>query len=373
MGDFFRTESRYVNLNEPLKRENIGVLLASGDNNANRFEAILMRNGEAVDITGATVTGYFIRPDGASVLCPGEAVGNNAAVGLPASCYTTAGRFSLAIKVSSTEITQTVRVLDGTIRLTQTDVVVDPDEKICSLSELLAMIDELESTTQEAQETLADINDALSGIEEAVEDASTAVKNAEKAVEDANNAATAVDGMTVSATSGTAANAQISTVDGKKHIAFTLPKGDKGDKGDTGATGPKGDTGATGAQGIQGETGATGPKGDKGDTGETGPQGVSVNRVYTKTAGLGDGSTNVIAVELSNGTINTFNVKNGSKGSKGDKGDDGKTPVAGTDYYTAAEKTHMIADVTAGLAKIALVGIDENDVQHSWTIHGVAN
>lgn len=100
------------------------------------------------------------------------------------------------------------------------------------------------------------------------------------------------------------------------------------------------------------------------------PAATGVANVYTKTVALGSGEANIIAVELTDGTVKTFSVRNGAKG---DPGPAGKTPVAGTDYYTAAEKTKMIADVTAGLAKITLVGTDEDDVQHTWTLHGAAN
>ena len=94
----------------------------------------------------------------------------------------------------------------------------------------------------------------------------------------------------------------------------TGAKGDKGDKGDPftysdftaeqlaalkGAKGDKGDTGAQGAQGIQGEKGDKGDKGEKGDTGATGA--------------------------------------------------DGKTPVKGTDYWTAADKAEIVADTLAAL------------------------
>lgn len=69
----------------------------------------------------------------------------------------------------------------------------------------------------------------------------------------------------------------------------------------------------------------------------------------------------------------TYAYMDVSQSIRGATGAAGKTPVAGTDYYTAAEKTQMIADVTAGLAKITLVGTDEDDVQHTWTLHGAAN
>ena len=70
-------------------------------------------------------------------------------------------------------------------------------------------------------------------------------------------------------------------------------KGDKGDKGDTGPAGPAG------------ADGAKGDKGDKGDTGPAGPAGA-------------DGAS-------------------------------GKTPVKGTDYFTAADKTEMVNQVKAAL------------------------
>ena len=111
-------------------------------------------------------------------------------------------------------------------------------------------------------------------------------------------------------------------------------QGEKGEKGDPGALafdaltpeqlallkgepGPKGDTGATGPQGPKGDTGATGPQGPKGDTGATGAK--------------------------------------GEKGDKGDKGDtgtagaNGYTPIRGTDYFTAADKSEMVSAVLAAL------------------------
>lgn len=72
--------------------------------------------------------------------------------------------------------------------------------------------------------------------------------------------------------------------------------------GNTGPQGPKGDTGDTGPQGPKGDTGGTGPQGPKGDTGDTGPRGPA-----------------------------------------------GHAPVKGTDYWTAADKAEIVADVLAAL------------------------
>lgn len=72
-----------------------------------------------------------------------------------------------------------------------------------------------------------------------------------------------------------------------------------------------GSKGSAGPKGDKGDTGATGPQGEKGDTGATGPQ--------------------------------------GEKGDKGDAGENGYTPVKGTDYWTAADKSAMVSDVLAAL------------------------
>lgn len=81
-------------------------------------------------------------------------------------------------------------------------------------------------------------------------------------------------------------------------------KGDKGDPGAKGETGEKGETGASGAPGPKGDTGPKGEKGDKGDPGATGQQGPA-----------------------------------------------GHTPVKGTDYFTAADKSE-IAQAAAKLVSV---------------------
>lgn len=92
------------------------------------------------------------------------------------------------------------------------------------------------------------------------------------------------------------------------------PKGDKGDKGDDGfiqfeELTPEQKEELRGPQGIQG------PKGDKGDTGERGPEGLQ-----------------------------------GPIGEIGPAGADGYTPIKGTDYFTEADKTELVADVKAQIA-----------------------
>ena len=104
---------------------------------------------------------------------------------------------------------------------------------------------------------------------------------------------------------------------------------------------------------IKGPKGATG---DKGDTGEAGPQGEPGS------AGA-DGKDGVSATHSWNGTVLTVTSASGTsaadlKGEKGDTGEpgpagangnDGYTPVKGTDYFTAADKSELVNAVLTAL------------------------
>ena len=50
-----------------------------------------------------------------------------------------------------------------------------------------------------------------------------------------------------------------------------------------------------------------------------------------------------------NGTWIPLPAIQGEKGDKGDAGKDGKTPVKGTDYWTAADKQSIVDDVLSSI------------------------
>lgn len=77
--------------------------------------------------------------------------------------------------------------------------------------------------------------------------------------------------------------------------------------------------------------------GSKGDSG----RGIST---IARTSGNGAaGTTDTYTITYSDGTKSTFSVYNGKNG------DPGKTPVKGTDYWTAADQQQMVQDVIAAL------------------------
>lgn len=161
MAELYRSEICNVDIEKPLVRSYVGIVMATGDCLANRFGAVLRRNNDPVDVTGAAVNGYFIRPNGDTVVCQGVAAGDTVYVDLPAACYTQNGNFSLAIKVSSTDVTQTVRVVDGYIRQTQTDTIVDPGTVLTSIEDLFVRIAEAENQVQTVLDSIPEDYAAL--------------------------------------------------------------------------------------------------------------------------------------------------------------------------------------------------------------------
>ena len=91
-----------------------------------------------------------------------------------------------------------------------------------------------------------------------------------------------------------------------------------------------------------------GDKGDKGDPGAPGKDGHSPVVTATKS-----GKTTTISVDgtaiatVEDGADGTPGVA----GAPGKNGTDGRTPVKGTDYWTASDKAEIVAEVTAALPK----------------------
>lgn len=142
-----------VELDGSVHRSFCGTLIGEADIQGDRFGVRCYRNGQEESIAGATVTGYFIRADGSTVLISGAGLvdGNQAVIILPQSCYSVEGAFSLAIKLTKDGVTSTVRIVDGAVARTTTNTVVDPGSVIPDISDLLAMIEDLEEAVEAAQ------------------------------------------------------------------------------------------------------------------------------------------------------------------------------------------------------------------------------
>lgn len=125
--------------------------IGEADKNANRFGIRTFRDGEPETLGTAVCTGYFIRADGGTVLLDTGVVDENVAyVTLPQSCYAVEGNFCLVIKMagvdaSGTNVTGTMRIIDGVVTNTTTDTVIDPGGVIPDINDLLELIEEAEA------------------------------------------------------------------------------------------------------------------------------------------------------------------------------------------------------------------------------------
>lgn len=330
--------------------------LMKGDRHANRVIAEITDGGKAVDLTGCLAKGSFFRPgDRAEIRLGGEISGNAAAVQLTDACYAEEGSYELRIKLERDGVERTILCISGDVHASGSGAYLDVDNVIPSIDEIIAQYQTMQAVTEEARE-------AAEGAQ-LWADANIDVQELEPG-EKAYVVVTDVEGVRL---------IQMGIPRGKDgSIVFEeltpeqmeLLRGPQGPDGNPGANGTSvtvksvSESSADGGSNVvtfsDGKTvtiknGKTGAAGADGAAGKDGTNGVGVSSVKQTTTSSADGGSNVVTVTLTNGTTSTFTVKNGSKGSTGATGAAGKTPVKGTDYWTAADQASMVQQVIAAL------------------------
>ena len=135
--------------NGTIFRSFMNMAIGGGDNSANIFGVRMIKDGEPADTTGLACIGYFIRPDGNTLVINGNVSGNKAYITLPAAAFIAEGNYTLAIKVSGTGFAQTLRIVDGTVVKTTTETILDPASVIPSLEDLMEVIERAEDAADE--------------------------------------------------------------------------------------------------------------------------------------------------------------------------------------------------------------------------------
>lgn len=145
-----------TDLNEGLKVVPILPVFISGDDQAHCFIISANRSGKEEPLTGATVRGYFIRPDDVTVTLDGSVNDEGQAVLSPNSaCYKKQGRFHVFIRATIGGVKSTVFCGEGRILLSATDSFIDEEGIVPSLDDLLAQVERIESAANNAN-TAAD-------------------------------------------------------------------------------------------------------------------------------------------------------------------------------------------------------------------------
>ena len=128
MADIAHMHIYSIELNDGAIERPGGVLFGLGDDAADAFKLTLKRGGDNVsDLESGT--GYFVRPDGTTVIIAATVSGNQMTLILPEECYEYAGDVKLTIKAATTvgdgaEVT--VLIVRGRVLITRTNRVSDP-------------------------------------------------------------------------------------------------------------------------------------------------------------------------------------------------------------------------------------------------------
>ena len=167
------------------------------DQKADHFGVRVFRDGEAVSLTGVSVQGVFMPPQGSPIaITSGNIVsGNVAEVVLPQACYNYDGQFTLAIKLvdSTNSVTGTVRIVDGMVDNTHASGTVAPTSAVPTYQEVLSVYEQAivvigksvrfdtDQSLTDAQKTTARTNIAAASTGE-LNDVKSALNAVDKAV-----------------------------------------------------------------------------------------------------------------------------------------------------------------------------------------------
>lgn len=218
----------------------------TGDNNAHLWEVDVLDNGANADLSGYSVSAYFIRADGNTVIASGSVSQNTVSVELPQSCYSVPGVVNGVLKITKTGSAVTVGAIKFSVSPSTTNALVDPENIVPSVDELLAILAGIDQITEAEQERV----EAEQGRVAAEEAREEAFSQFEQAIESGE-----YNGATFTP-----------SVSAEGVISWTNDKG-LANPDSVSIKGPQGPQGPAGADGADG---AKGDKGDKGDTGDSG-------------------------------------------------------------------------------------------------------
>lgn len=131
MGEFARHHYYTVDMDKPLKRQSMGILLAKGDAQGDTFVIKVERGGEAfIKNRLPHMKGYLTRSDGVTVLFDEDHLSKDGTVSLTLDkkCYACDGKFTLSVQMTYyPEAETTILIIDGYMRCVKADTYIYPD------------------------------------------------------------------------------------------------------------------------------------------------------------------------------------------------------------------------------------------------------
>ena len=223
-------------VNDPLVTFCPDTLLMRGDKGANIIELTVMDGGSPADLSGYTAVVMFQRPgDSDKIRCPGSISGNVVSVTLLGDCYAYSGQYYASLVLDASGFTRTILRLAGHVENNGDGPVVDPTGTIPGYEDIARIYAELEESLRKSDTATSAANAAAHNANEkaaiadtAAGNANTAAGNANAGAGRANEAAGSIEGLTVEASDvayNQPATAEVSDVEGHKHIEFGLRQG----------------------------------------------------------------------------------------------------------------------------------------------------
>lgn len=145
---------RTVDLQKGSLPHRLGRLFATGETKGHEFQISVYDGGTPVDLTGATVLGYFTRSDGSSKEVEGGTVsGNTCTISLSAACYTRSGYFEFDIRLTKDGITHTIYYATGYM-VTSYNEPIDTTPTKMTLDEIQQKIVDLKTQAKAVEDSI---------------------------------------------------------------------------------------------------------------------------------------------------------------------------------------------------------------------------
>lgn len=200
--DNYKQQYMEIDLEKVIAEKNVGLIMGSGDEDANMFIVSVKRGGETVNLAGLGVVGYLIMPNDETLRIPGSVVDNEACVTINKNGYVYDGAFQLAIKLVVNGKENTIAIFHGKNARTTSENISDGEKVIYGVKDILNMIDSMDQAEKDAKAAATSANNAAASANSAASKANTATSNANAATTAANNAA-----QTATTAAGNADNA----------------------------------------------------------------------------------------------------------------------------------------------------------------------
>lgn len=150
MPDITTTVDIHIDLDKGLQSQPLRMMLAAGNAQAHQLRLHALRNGTPIDLSGTSVSGFCLRADGSTVPLEGKIENGAAVLLLSAACYAVPGTARISMTLIYGETIATHVLATAMVDAISSEIIVDPEHVIPSLTELLGQIAAMEQATDAA-------------------------------------------------------------------------------------------------------------------------------------------------------------------------------------------------------------------------------